>query len=134
MTYYVENDIDKAVPLLEELLQLIDADHSDLNQQDEYRIHIATHGYYDLSEESDSIYSSCLLLAGVVDWLRTDQQSDTYGNGIITADEISRMNYHNFELVVLSSCLSAMNDATHPKGFQGIVSCFEIETANKIVI
>lgn len=87
-------------------------------------IHIATHGYYDLSEESDPIYSSCLLLAGVIDWLRTDQQSDIYGNGIISADEISRMNYHNVELVVLSSCLGAMNDATLPKGFRGIVGGF----------
>lgn len=96
-------------------------------------IHIATHGYYDLSEESDSIYSSCLLLAGVVDWLRTNKQSVNFGNGIVSADEISRMNYHNVELVVLSSCLSAMNDSALSKGFQGIVGGFSASGVKYVI-
>lgn len=84
-------------------------------------IHIATHGFFDLTEESNSIYSSCLIFAGVRNWLETGNISDVYGNGIVTADEISRMNLQSTKLVVLSSCLSGMNQVSVNKGFQGMV-------------
>ncbi|MBR5800859.1 MAG: CHAT domain-containing protein [Lachnospiraceae bacterium] len=87
-------------------------------------IHLATHGYYDLSEETDTIYSSCLLFAGAVNWLRTGYNDSVYGNGIVTADEISRLNFKNVELVVLSSCLSGMNETVLAKGLQGLVGGF----------
>lgn len=87
-------------------------------------IHLATHGYYDLSEDTDSIYSSCLLFAGVKNWLRTGSIHDEYGNGIVTADEISRLDLHKVELVVLSACLSGMNDTMYSKGFQGLIGGF----------
>lgn len=84
-------------------------------------IHVATHGYFDLSDETESIYSSCLLFAGVKNWLRTGKISAVYGNGLVTADEVSRMNLETVELVVLSSCLSGMNEVLFDKGFQGMV-------------
>lgn len=87
-------------------------------------IHLATHGYYDLSEETDSLYSSCLLFAGVKDWLESHISSEEYGTGIVTADEISRLDFHGVELAVLSSCLTGMNSALFSKGFQGIVGGF----------
>ena len=60
-------------------------------------IHIATHGYFDLDNESNVLYSSCLLFAGAGDWLRTGTASSIYGNGIVTADEISRLNLKSAE-------------------------------------
>lgn len=84
-------------------------------------IHLATHGFYDLSEETDAIYSSCLLFAGVKNWLQTGNENAEYGNGIVTADEISRLNFEDVELVVLSSCLGAMNETVLSRGFQGLI-------------
>lgn len=87
-------------------------------------IHLATHGYYDLAAETDTIFSSCLLLAGVKNWLQTHVSHDEYGNGIVTADEISRLDFHKVEVVVLSSCLGGMNDAVLSKGFHGLIGGF----------
>lgn len=84
-------------------------------------IHIATHGYFDLQEETDSLYSSSLMFAGVKNWIHTGRLSKKYGNGIVTADEVSRMDLHATELVVLSSCLNGMNEVFYNKGFHGMV-------------
>lgn len=87
-------------------------------------IHIATHGSFDLAWETNSLYSSCLFFAGATDWMKTGKPSAEYGNGVVTADEISRTDCRNVELVVLSSCLSGMNDAYINKGFRGMVGGF----------
>ena len=87
-------------------------------------IHIATHGSFDNTMESDSIYASCLLFAGVKNWLQTNNIDHKYGNGIITADEISRMNFHCVDLVVLSTCLSGMSESVFVKGFHGMIGGF----------
>ena len=87
-------------------------------------IHIATHGMYDFDDNNDKIYSSCLLFAGVQNWSDTGIVSPVYGNGIVTADEISRLNLRGTELVVLSSCLSGMNASNYIKGLHGAVGGF----------
>lgn len=86
-----------------------------------HNIHLATHGFFDLTGESDSMYSSCLLFSGVCNWLRKNEWDSNCGSGILTADEISRYDYHNVELVVLSSCLGGMNDIVASRGFQGLI-------------
>lgn len=68
-------------------------------------------GFFDLEEETNSLYSSCLLFAGAGNWLKNGNATEKYGNGIVTADEISRMDCRNVELVVLSACFGGMNDA-----------------------
>jgi len=88
-------------------------------------IHIATHGFYDLSGQSaNGMYSSCLLFAGVCNWLKSGSVSKRFGNGIITADEVSRLNLQSVNLVVLSSCLSGMSDISVSKGFHGMIGAF----------
>ena len=87
-------------------------------------LHIATHGYFDLSGETDSIYSSCLLFAGVKNWMQNLTVSRKYGNGIVTADEISRLDLKSTKLVVLSSCLNGRSDKILSTGFQGMVGAF----------
>lgn len=86
-----------------------------------HNIHLATHGYFDLTGEYNSMYSSCLLFSGVCNWLRNNEWDSECGNGLLTADEISRYNFHSVELVVLSSCLGGMNDIVVSKGFQGLI-------------
>lgn len=105
-----------------------------LSKKTDYRnIHLATHGYFDLSESGSSMYSSCLLFAGVNNWLRDGKTSSIYGNGILTADEVSRMDCKNAELVVLSSCLSGMSDISVSKGFQGMISAFSAAGAHYVI-
>lgn len=67
--------------------------------------HLATHGIFDLDEEN-SWYTSGLLLAGVENYWYSGERDTVYGNGLLTSDEISRMDLHHMELVVLSSCNS----------------------------
>lgn len=86
-------------------------------------IHLATHGYFDRSLESDSLYSSCLVFAGANQWLAEGMKTRHFGNGILTADEISRMDLRNTELVVLSACRSSLED-TSTGTSQGLISGF----------
>lgn len=72
-----------------------------------YRMfHIATHGFSEREGVEDVWYSSALSFAGIIDWLDSGIEHDLYGNGILTADEISRMNLKGTDLVVLSACNS----------------------------
>ncbi len=74
--------------------------------QSGYRyLHIATHGIR-LQEEKNPWYESTLAFSGMVDFLRTGKEQSGYGNGILTADEISRMKLDGTELAVLSACNS----------------------------
>lgn len=85
-------------------------------------IHLATHGLVDYESSGDTLYSSCLLFSGAQSWLSDGIYNLNIGNGIVTADEISRQNWHHVELVMLSTCMSGMNDYTINKGFNGMVS------------
>lgn len=99
--------------------------HLLINANGYSNIHIATHGFFDLSGQSASgMYSSCLLFAGVCNWLKSGSVSKRFGNGIMTADEVSRLNLQSVNLVVLSSCLSGMNNVSVNKGFHGMIGAF----------
>lgn len=86
-------------------------------------IHLATHGIVDKEMQSDSLYSSALLFAGYNDWVANGTEKKLTGNGILTADEISRMDLRQTELVVLSACDSGLGD-TMFGSTQGLVSAF----------
>ena len=103
-----------------------------MNAKGMKNIHIATHGFFDLSGESDVLYSSCLLFAGAKNWIARNE-STAYGNGIVTADEISRLDLHSVELVVLSSCMSGMNEIVDTKGFEGLIGAFSAAGVQYVV-
>ncbi|MBU5477680.1 CHAT domain-containing protein [Eubacterium sp. MSJ-13] len=57
-----------------------------------YRMfHIATHGFKEREDIENVWYSSALSFAGIVDWMDSGIERGEYGNGILTADEISRL-------------------------------------------
>ena len=82
----------------------------DLSAHGYKNIHIATHGYFDMENQDISLYSSWLAFTGIKNWYRTGVENPVYGNGLLTADEVSRMDLTSTKLVVLSSCMSGMNE------------------------
>lgn len=86
-------------------------------------IHLATHGSFDRTMATDALYSSCLIFSGYNNWVCGNKKQDGSENGILTADEISRMNLNGTELVVLSACLSGMGDISYGT-MQGLISAF----------
>lgn len=94
-------------------------------------IHIATHGYFDNCQEA--VYASGLTFAGAENWLQTGQKSRIYGNGIVTADEISRLNLHSVELAVISACYSGMNEILKNKGFHGLLGGFSAAGVHYVI-
>ena len=95
-------------------------------------IHISTHGEADETMASDSLFTSVLLFAGYNKWLSSGIEDDTYGNGILTADEISRMDLSKTELVVLSACKSGLGDISFGS-VQGLISAFSAAGAKWII-
>lgn len=86
-------------------------------------IHLATHGSFDRTMATNALYSSCLIFSGYNNWARGCKKQDGSENGILTADEISRMDLVGTELVVLSACLSGMGDISYGT-MQGLISAF----------
>lgn len=70
-------------------------------------LHIATHGWQQLVGELNSWFDSALTFTGVWNWYMFGQTNIEYGNGLLTAEEISRMDLKETNLVTLSACKSA---------------------------
>ncbi len=86
-------------------------------------IHLATHGVFDDQLETDSLYASHLVFAGYNTWVSRKTESSYCGNGVLTADEISRMDLKKTELVVLSACRSGIGDTSYGS-VRGLLSAF----------
>lgn len=57
--------------------------------------------------ELNSWFDSALTFSGVWNWYMFGQTNKEYGNGLLTAEEISRMDLRETNLVTLSVCNSA---------------------------
>ena len=104
-----------------------------LSAEGKRNIHIATHGYYDFYGNCHSLYSSFLMFAGIKDWLVTGRVMEPYGNGVLTADEVSRLQLQSVDLTVLSACVSGMNDVTVSAGFRGLTGAFSAAGVKYVV-
>lgn len=95
-------------------------------------IHLATHGVFDDNLETDSLYTSHLVFAGYNKWVTNKTESSYCGNGVLTADEISRMDLHQTELVVLSACQSGLGDTSY-RSVRGLLSAFSAAGARWVI-
>lgn len=88
-------------------------------------LHIATHGFYsdggagialknssgrELTAEEIALSRSGLLFSGVNRILRGQEIPEDREDGILTSAEISRLNFHGIDLVVLSACETGLGD------------------------
>ncbi|MBO4243675.1 MAG: CHAT domain-containing protein [Bacteroidales bacterium] len=116
-------------------------------------LHIATHGFYepenkkesfaDLlsagdkdSHEDRSLSRSGLFLAGANTALNSEQRQfipDGVDDGILTAKDISRMDFKGLDLVVLSACQTGLGEVTS-EGVFGLQRGFKKAGAHTIVM
>jgi CHAT domain-containing protein len=104
-------------------------------------LHIATHGFYvseyeqskvanvtssdmlSVSYEDLALFRSCILMAGVNNYIDSGCSATTE-DGVLTAYEISEMDLHSTNLVVLSACETGLGEISGdgifglPRGFK----------------
>jgi CHAT domain-containing protein len=119
-------------------------------------IHMATHGFFldDLEEENEDRevfmrlggngesgqrqYENTLLRSGLVlaggnnAW--GDRPIAGVEDGLLLADEVSRMNLVGTELVVLSACVSALGGMDNSEGVFGMQRAFKLAGAQTLVM
>lgn len=108
-------------------------------------LHIATHGYYipqdknivssKISElytitQSNPMLRSGLVLAGV----NENNFNTTDNDGILTSQEIARMDLSNVDLVVLSACETGLGDLAGNEGVFGLQRAFKLAGVKSIMM
>lgn len=125
----------------------------DSNQRSPGIIHIATHGYFfsdpglDVSKnyegkESEFIlkhrenpmFRSGLIMAGGNKFWKNFYTPENSEDGILTAYEISQLNFSNTELVVLSACETGLGDIRGHEGIYGLQRAFRIAGVKYILM
>lgn len=114
-------------------------------------LHLATHGFFlsnkETIEESPFIQNSIgysrnnqlmlysgLLLAGANEVLNGNSVPNPIDDGILTADEISRMDLSNTDLVVLSACETGKGHFNGTDGIMGLQRAFRDAGAKTMVL
>lgn len=95
-------------------------------------LHIATHGYSN-QQGNDSWYESSLAFSGIADYLGTGVEDPECGNGMLTAEEISRMRLDGTEVAVLSACNSGNSLLTSLRQQTGLHVAFGIAGVKYII-
>lgn len=105
-----------------------------LNRHSPEILHIATHGFYFTPTEASSVeylkgYSDAMSLSGLVlsggnaAWQGKKLPKGVCG-GVLTANDIARLDLSDTEMVVLSACQTGQGDAT-PEGLYGLQRAFK---------
>ncbi len=107
-------------------------------------VHIATHGYYNPSNNNHPLRSqsakmdeamdnSGLVFSGANQYLAGIKGKDGLDNGLLTAREIALMDLSSTDLVVMSACETGAGHAT-AEGVMGLQRGFKLAGANTLVM
>lgn len=96
-------------------------------------IHIATHGMVKQIGEQNAWYNSALAFSGIADWYVSGKEVGEYGNGLLTAEEISRMDLGATKLAVLSACNSGTSSFTLYEQQSGLHLAFGVAGVKYVV-
>jgi CHAT domain-containing protein len=103
-------------------------------------LHIATHGYYPAKSDSVLSYTqtasyarSGLVMAGATNSKISKTPIKGFGDGILTAPEITALNLSNTQLVVLSACESGKGQISHVDEIYGLQRAFKIAGAKSVI-
>lgn len=114
-------------------------------------LHMATHGYFfpdpdsksvEVNEGGEQLFKlsdhpmlrSGLIMAGGNAVWKGEQPLEGRDDGILTAYEISQMNFANTELVVLSACETGLGDIQDNEGVYGLQRAFKIAGAKYLIM
>ena len=117
-------------------------------------LHIATHGFYMTEQDAERknfarpllleesrVYRedkpmtrSGLLLSGCSRALNHESIPDGIEDGVLTADEISKLDLRGLDLVVLSACQTGLGDITSGEGVFGLQRGFKNAGAKTIIM
>jgi len=97
-------------------------------------MNIATHAFF--CEEENGIYKNPLLLAGIVlaGANRTGRHNGNGDDGILTAFEISGLNFTNTELAVLSACETGLGEVKNGEGVFGLRRAFQLAGVKAVLM
>lgn len=106
-------------------------------------LHLSTHGFYYTPEEATSInalsgYKNAMLLSGLVlsggniEW-KGDMSTSDYLGGLLTADDISKLDLSRTELVVMSACGTGQGEVTS-EGVYGLQRAFKMAGVKQVVM
>jgi CHAT domain-containing protein len=119
-----------------------------------YVLHIATHGFFFpepilemtkdilISDGKSKIYKasedpmmrSGLLLAGAKNYWGKSNTNNTIENGILTASEISNLDFSACQLVVLSACETGLGEVKGSEGVFGLQRAFKMAGVKNIIM
>lgn len=107
------------------------------SQQNDYIIHISTHGFF--NENSDlrsSMFESGLFFACANKYWTNDTISLNFGDedGILRAAEIAELNLSKCALVVLSACETGLGFNNSSEGVYGLQRAFKLAGADKVLM
>jgi CHAT domain-containing protein/tetratricopeptide (TPR) repeat protein len=108
-------------------------------------IHIATHGYFfnqtvDTTENnafmrsSQPLMRSGLILAGGNKTWQGKMPAEGHEDGVVTAYEISHLNFKNTQLAVLSACETGLGDIRSSEGVFGLQRAFKMAGVRYLLV
>jgi CHAT domain-containing protein/Tfp pilus assembly protein PilF len=132
----------------------VEASEKNLKSLDDHApqvLNIATHGFF-LSPETNTVdqpglirenvyrqteysllKSGLILSGGNYSWMRKPP-IEGVEDGIVTANEISRLNFTHTKLVVLSACETGLGDVRGTEGVFGLQRAFKLAGADKLIL
>lgn len=106
-------------------------------------LHLATHGFFYPKPQKDKtnayksdpepMIRSGLVMAGA-NAIIAEELDVTHEDGILTAYEVSLLDLHETELVVLSACDTALGEVLDGEGVFGLQRAFKLAGADKLIM
>ena len=108
-------------------------------------LHLSTHGYYyqpylhDFrseysSNDSDNLKRNGLLFSGANNAWRNNEYKENVDDGILTAQEISALNFSKTSLVTLSACQTGLGETNDIDGNEGLLRAFKIAGVKDVLV
>jgi len=98
------------------------------------RIHLDDLNYHMINHNYDNpLLKSGLLLSGANSWIENNIFQNETGNGILTAAEISNLQFNGTELGVLSACETGLGQLESGEGVYGLRRAFTISGIHTLI-
>ncbi len=112
-------------------------------------LHISTHGFYTPYNKKDSngrlpssfmasnnnpLFRCGLAFAGVNYYWMKGAPKKNHDDGILTGYEVSQLDLHNVQLVVLSACETGLGDITATEGNLGLQRAFKLAGVKNMLV